>query len=572
MSKDNEKPAGGELQVGGTTPTSVTNNSTSTNFHTLSSLLFNATTAYLNSIDPINPPSPGKIENDLLEETKQTILAENAIRAKGDKLKIPIRVDIWQIAQVLSYLYPIKRIAGAGMESEVEYDLLAIYQDSGPDRGIYVTNEDVFRKLAREYDLKISPREFADMMVILGDLSERVERCSDRDLIAVNNGIFNYKTKQLMDFSPDYVFTSKCRVDYNPNAQNVTIHNPDDGTDWDVESWMHTLSDDDEVVNVLWEILGAIIRPNVSWNKSAWFYSESGNNGKGTLCELMRQLCGKGNYASIPLSEMGKDFVLEPLIRTSAIIVDENDVGTYVDKAANLKALITHDVIQINRKFKQAIAYRFRGFMVQCLNEMPRVKDKSDSFYRRQLFVPFEKCFTGVERKYIKDEYLHRKDVLEYVLHKVLNMDYYNLSEPEACKTVLDEYKEINDSVRAFWTEFADEFKWNLLPRDFLFELYSEWYRRNYGNDTGRQGKNTFLKTLSNLDIVKKDWTYSGVKQIYRADKMNSPELLIEKYNLTNWMNPRYNGSTDMNKRCTVPVTANRYRGFERIKSVNQNI
>src|SRR5699024_12115213 len=115
------------------------------------------------------------------------------------------------------------------------------------------------------------------------------------------------------------------------------------------ESWMKELSDDSEIVNLLWEILGAIIRPLVPWNKSAWFYSEKGNNGKGTLCELMRQLCGSGSYASIPLADMGKDFMLEPLTRASAIIVDENDVGTYIDKAANLKAIITNDVIQINK-------------------------------------------------------------------------------------------------------------------------------------------------------------------------------------------------------------------------------
>lgn len=116
----------------------------------------------------------------------------------------------------------------------------------------------------------------------------------------------------------------------------------------------------------------------------------------------MRKLCGKGTYASIPLSDMSKDFMLEPLTRATAIIVDENDVGTYIDKAANLKAIITGDTIAINRKFKQAISYQFKGFMVQCLNEMPRIKDKSDSFYRRQLFIPFTKCFTGEERKYIK--------------------------------------------------------------------------------------------------------------------------------------------------------------------------
>ena len=71
-------------------------------------------------------------------------------------------------------------------------------------------------------------------------------------------------------------------------------------------------------------------------------------------------------------------------MHATAIITDENDVGTFIDKAANLKAIITGDAILINRKFKLPITYSFRGFMIQCLNEMPKIRDKSDSFFRRQ--------------------------------------------------------------------------------------------------------------------------------------------------------------------------------------------
>lgn len=82
--------------------------------------------------------------------------------------------------------------------------------------------------------------------------------------------------------------------------------------------------------------------------------------------------------------------------------------------------LLTDDVTEVTITY---LSFRFRGFMVQCINELPRMKDKSDSFYRRQLFVPFNKSFTGIAREYIKDDYVRRKDVLEYVLHKVLKLD-----------------------------------------------------------------------------------------------------------------------------------------------------
>ena len=112
---------------------------------------------------------------------------------------------------------------------------------------------------------------------------------------------------------------------------------------------MKSLHDNPDIIELFWQIVAASIRPNTRWNKSAWLYSETGNNGKGSLCALIRNVCGPGTHASIPISEFTKEFGLEPLLRISAIITDENDVGAFIDKAANLKACITNDVVLINR-------------------------------------------------------------------------------------------------------------------------------------------------------------------------------------------------------------------------------
>ena len=507
-----------------------------------------------------------EIEVGLLDAIHSKFDEYNTVADKGMKWKIPDTLSNAQIAAILAKIYPICKIACAGENSDTDYDLLAIYQYDGPDEGIYLTSEESLRKLARQFNYNLTSKDFSEVIIALRDRVPRTNRCTDPDLIAVNNGIFNYADKQLYNFDPKYVFLTKSKVNYKPNATNVVIHNVIDDTDWDVESWVNDLSDDPEIVQVIWEILGAIIRPNVRWNKSAWFYSETGNNGKGTLCELMRQLCGAGAYASIPLSEFGKDFVLEPLTRATAIIVDENDVGTFIDKAANVKAVITNDVIQINRKFKTPIAYQFWGFMVQCLNEFPRIKDKSDSFYRRQLFIPFEKCFTGHERRYIKDDYLHRPEVLEYVMKRVLNMNYYVLSEPTACKNILDEYKSFNDPIRQFWGEVSDNLAWDLLPFGFLYELYKAWFKLN--SPSGAiQGKNTFINDL--LNVVKDDPNWYGDKQttVKVAHRMDKPEFMIATYGLTNWMRTNYHGN-DNTTLCTPNLSNTQvFRGLQRVAS-----
>lgn len=529
---------------------------------TLNETIRTCTDSYLASLNVANPPSPADIEAELVTIVKDACLAENAIRSKGDQLKAPTKLCASQIAALMLKLHHIVRVKCGGENADPSYDLLAMYQASGKDEGIYTTDETEFKRIAKMYNYSITSRELSDVMDMLMIDAPRVLRCTDRDLIAVNNGIFDYRTKKLNSFTPDLVFMVKSKVNYNPKATNIVIHNTTDNTDWDVESWMDELMDDPEVTKLLWEILGAIIRPHVRWNKSAWFYSNKGNNGKGTLCELMRSLCGDGSYAAIPLSDFGKDFMLEPLTRASAIIVDENDVGTFIDRAANLKAVITNDVIPINRKHKSPISYQFYGFMVQCLNEFPRIKDKSDSFYRRQIFIQFDKCFTGHERTYIKSDYLHRKEVLEYVLFKVLNMDFYELSEPASCRSALEEYKDFNDPVRQFCDEMFDSFVWDMLPFSFLYDLFKAWFRKNSPNGT-IQGKNTFIADILNILDNYPDWYCTGRSNPLRPGKrMNKPEPLIEEYGLVDWKNKLYIG--DDTDRICVPTLKSTYNGLLR--------
>lgn len=535
---------------------------------TINSIHRRVTAEYLATLNPLAPPTPHQIEETLLDLLKIEIEAANAVRQKDDKIRLPSALMPVEIAQIMARLHNICRISCAGENADADYDLLAIYCDSGPDEGTYTLSTDVFMQLARQYSYGLTQKDFDEIMFALRTMVPRKTRSRDRDLIAVNNGIFDYNTKTLHPFTPDRVFLTKSKVNYNPNAVNVVIHNPDDNTDWDVESWMESLSDDPEIVNVLWEILGAIVRPNVRWNKSAWMYSDKGNNGKGTLCELMRNLCGPGAYASIPISDFSKDFMLEPLTRATAIVVDENDVGGFIDRAANLKAVITNDVITINRKFKTPIAYQFYGFMVQCLNEFPRIRDKSDSFYRRQLFIPMMKCFTGIERKYIKSDYLHRTDVLEYVLNRVLNMDYYTLSEPAACRDVLLEYKEFNDPIRQYWDDFSEQFTWDLLPFTFLYDLYKSWSKKNSPSGTVI-GRNTFVKDLIAMLPPNGDWCVPADKnaKIRTGNRMGKPEPLIIQYDLTDWMNPVYKGN-DPNQKA-MPLLNQNYRGLLRNTSGN---
>lgn len=477
------------------------------------------------------------VEFHLLNRINNRLISENTqYGLKGSRAYQTLRtLTPAVIADCMLKRNRIVRIMLSDKNTDPNYDVLAVYMDHGPDNGIYVTDEVSIRVLAREYNYSISPKELDHVIDMLKDNAPRVMVSTNRDLIAVNNGIFDYKTKTLLPFTPEIVFTAKSAVNYNENIVNPIIHNDADGTDWDIESWMADLNDDPEIVTLLWEILSAIIRPNVAWDKTAWFLSEVGNNGKGTLLTLMRNLCGERAWTSISVADFGKDFHLEPLIRTNAVLVDENDVGEYVDKAANLKAVITNDVLLINRKGKTPIAYQFRGFMVQCVNDTPKFRDKSGSLYRRQLIIPFDKSFTGAERKYIKQDYMHRTEVLEYVLHKVLNGNFYELSEPKAIRIALREYKIENDPIRAFAEEFLDQLVWDLLPWKFLYALYRAWLSKEQPSSRPL-GSNKFIKHFTL--ILQEDLDYGWFvtpAAVRTKNRILGEEPLTVEYNLDQW-------------------------------------
>ena len=510
-------------------------------------LIRTVTDDYLAGIDMDYRPAPEQVERELLQATNNAIEAytlgprdPNAPMGARQKdaypdqkkgaarLRLRKHLDPYQIALVVRELHHAVGIRLDDLNSDDNFDI-GVYQSDGVNEGTYDTSRLGLERLIRRYDMAIPARNVGETVAILRAICPVRQKTKDPELVVVNNGVYDYANKSLLGFDPEMVFTEKIHVDFVEGAKNPVIHNNEDGTDWDVESRMEEFSDDPAMVNLLWQVVGATLRPNVTWNKTAWLYSDSGNNGKGTLCTLMRNLLDDGAWASLPLKAFSNPFMLEPLSRVSAIITDENDTGTFVDDAAALKSIITHDPFLMGRKFKDPCSVLFNGFMVQCVNGLPKLRDKSESLYRRLLVIPFEKRFEGRERKYIKDDYLKRKEVLEYMLYKLLaKTDYYELGESQACVALLDEFREVNDPVRQFAEEVFAEATCPLLPYKFMYGCYRHWFQHNVPSGCP-VGRDAFLKSLKGLAA---EWGWLAQDKVRSDGRMDKPEPLILEYDV----------------------------------------
>lgn len=483
---------------------------------------------------------PEDAERFLLNQINKRLLGENERNGlRGGLAHRPLKV-LPPSAIATCILHRELKHTGLIGKSRATAELVT-YEDAGPDEGLYVPAEQRIRRLARQYHYTISSKDLNAVVESVRDSVSLLVESEDGDVVALANGLFDLRTKELRPFSPKVVLTSKASVAFREGATTCPVM--DDG--WSVDEWIRELANNDpEVEQLFWEIIAALFRPEHPFKKAALLYSPTGSNGKGTFLELLRHLVGVDRVATLSISDFGEQFLPEALCSAFAVLSDENEVGDFLRKAGAFKAWVTHDWIRINVKYGPARSVKGRGLCVFCVNELPASKDKSESFYRRFVAIPFLKRFVGEdENSAIKNDYVKRPKVLEYVAHKALMMPWFDtFVTPAVCDKLLGQIRVENDPVLQFAEEFLPQFKWDLLPWRFSFRLYSAWMRKEVpsGHPVGSR---EFIKRMT--DYVDKNpscgWFVprgadGNQKAMSTQNRIVGNEPLIVEYDLHEWM------------------------------------
>lgn len=432
--------------------------------------------------------------------------------------------------------------------------------------GTYSDDPTILRRCIHEWSPGISDREMATIIGIIHEIVPNVYPCVDEDLVPCKNVIVNMRQRTYFPYSPDYVFTSKIMTDYDPYAELPTITQKD-GSTWTPDTLIPSFTSNPETAALLWKILAATLRPNKSWDVSPWFYSTLGNNGKGTLCALIRNIIGAQSVANLSLPQISNDFYMAQAVGKVAIIADENPVGMYLDDSSNYKNMVTGDPININQKYEKVFSYFFRGMIIQCINDFPRVKDRTGSFIRRLLPIEFDQCFTGRENPAIKSDYLKRPEVLRWFLKKALDLQFDEIEIPQASKDLLEAYREANDPVREFANEIGPKLTYDLIPHTMAYMLYQKWMAK-YNPASPVLGRNNFITQWVQTMTENHEWVYPAGKHLYSSKgRMVGPELLFLDYDMEEpWVNPNYSRAKNPDAYCTPTNVKPQYRGILRHK------
>ncbi|MDY2912236.1 MAG: DUF5906 domain-containing protein, partial [Agathobacter sp.] len=309
---------------------------------------------------------------------------------------------------------------------------------------------------------------------------------------------------------------------------------------------------DTEMTQLLWETFYAVIRYNKNYSTIHFWENvqEEGGNGKGsngksTLLALMRNLCGDGTYCSVPIHKLNDRFALANLHDTFALLVDETPLSVPVEKCDILKELATRDAsITTEKKFHDTREGTWNGTAIFCSNGYVQL-EKSEAAERRFYFWNFTKRFYGnTDRSFIRDVFVKNKDVLEYILYRLLHMgDIDKLCRPKEIDDNLAAYhKATCNTIHEFlnYVALPDEngnikLQWSIQPFKWLYALYQGWLDIELGQHNKCTPKR-FRQELVTWASQHRDLWDVITKDVHRKQgEMEQLEPLIDLYSIPNW-------------------------------------
>lgn len=130
---------------------------------------------------------------------------------------------------------------------------------------------------------------------------------------------------------------------------------------------------------------------------------------------------------------------------------------------------------------------------------------------------------------------------------------------PDACSALLDDFRLMNDPVRQFLDDVLIRATWDVLPWQFVFDLYRHWFMRN--NPSGRcQSRKSLINDVKGIISDYEGWDYSDNPVSVPDEMYDTPEGLIGIYDVREWEEPGYRGSN--------PNRSHLYRGSKRTRGL----
>jgi len=291
------------------------------------------------------------------------------------------------------------------------------------------------------------------------------------ELIALENGVLNLRTGELLPFNPDYYLTVKIPIKFNPEADCPNIK----------QFFKEIVHESD--VPVLFEMFGYCLWRDYFIHK-AFMLIGSGRNGKTTLMNLLERFLGKRNVSNVPLQEFEENrFVASELFCKLANIYD--DLSSEALRNTGLFKILTgQGTVRAERKFQSGFYFKNYAKLIFTCNQLPESRDNSDAFFARWIILNFPNQFIGDKRKPNLIKELTTEEELSGLLNNAI-LALWNLlqrgefSDGRSIEEMREIYVRMSDPVSAFIQDcliFDSEAK---TPKFEVYQAFCDYCREN---------------------------------------------------------------------------------------------
>ena len=293
------------------------------------------------------------------------------------------------------------------------------------------------------------------------------------NLLAVQNGVVDLRTGQLIEPRSDYYITVKSPIAYNPDAP----------TPERFCQFMNEITCGDvELREYLLRILGYCLTGEIKEQAFFVFYG-NGANGKSVLVNLLRNILGTltGSVAQDAFILKRNGNSLNPSLvnvkDTRMAFVSEGNNGQEMDSAL-IKSISGGDDVQARELYKGFISLNPHFKIFITTNYMPAINFADDAMLRRTKIIRFENQFTGDKCDYELPAKLQAEaeGILKLLVSYAVKYYQEGLApyEPESISLNYNRCRAENDSIFSFICDYvqqSDDDK-NYIQSSVLYNYY----------------------------------------------------------------------------------------------------
>lgn len=238
-------------------------------------------------------------------------------------------------------------------------------------------------------------------------MTDRNEFDTKLEFINMANGIYNWKTGEFLDHTPDYKSMIQIPVVYDPNATCETI--------------IDVLKDiiPKHQYELCLDYVAYLLYRSYSIKSFLMLYGPPGT-GKSVFMDLLKNFVGSNNCTHQSLfSLVNNKYSFAELYGKLLNVCGDLDSAA-INQTGLFKQATGRDMLEIDRKYKDMLKfYNFAKFLFGT-NVAPPIKDESNGFIKRLIIVKFLRVFKEEEYDYARIDRCNSPEELSGLFNLVI--------------------------------------------------------------------------------------------------------------------------------------------------------